>query len=219
MNKDKLNNYVQHYHQNGDKYFGESNQNGMHGTGQYVWSNGDVIQCNWYNNEINNKVIFSFNSGKKYEGEWKNGHPLGKGIIIDNDYPMGSSKDIDYYEQKIFDQSKKIIKLPNEIIISSKETQLNNLWKSFAKIFEKIFDYKIGKFPIIIIFSPLLILVAIGMPIFVIVWWGPLFLLKGIFEVFFRDQVALPKFIFWGWTIFITYIFWGNILKNIMSMF
>jgi hypothetical protein len=118
---------------------------------------------------------------------------------------------------KSFSQNKKMINQPD---LFKKEVNMKNFWKSFWKMFEKIYDYKIGNFPIAVLFAPFIFLIVIFMPVFVIVWWGPMILLAGILQFSSNNfYIGVPRFIFWGWTIFISYIFWGEILKSIMKLF
>ena len=47
--------------------------------GKYIWSNGDVYDGEWDNEEINGVGVFTSSKGTHYQGEWKSNLKHGKG--------------------------------------------------------------------------------------------------------------------------------------------
>ena len=68
---------------NGDFYTGQwLDNNGPHGQGKYLWTDGCMYVGEWQKGGIMGKGRFSWPSGATYEGDFKSGYMDGKGTYI-----------------------------------------------------------------------------------------------------------------------------------------
>jgi hypothetical protein len=50
------------------------------GKGKFIYKNGDVLEGEWKNGNMNGQGKLTFITGESYEGEWKNGRMNGRGV-------------------------------------------------------------------------------------------------------------------------------------------
>lgn len=61
-------------------YEGEFKDNMYHGTGKFLYSNGDVYLGDWQDNAYHGKGVLSYQNSDKYDGEYRFGKACGYGI-------------------------------------------------------------------------------------------------------------------------------------------
>jgi len=69
---------------NFDKYNGQFLKDFRHGTGDYIFSNGDKLICEWEHNRVDGNVVFTSTSGLIYKSKWHNGQPIGNPKLFNN---------------------------------------------------------------------------------------------------------------------------------------
>ena len=92
--------------ENGDRYIGQVKNNTKHGSGKYIWVNGNIYEGIWENNKrthgmfkwsngnvyiggflegkFSGSGIIKYSNGNAYEGEWKEGKKHGEGLLIED---------------------------------------------------------------------------------------------------------------------------------------
>ena len=76
---------------NGDRYEGEFEYNGMHGTGTLNYANGEKYIGSWVGGKKRGHGVYYWPNGKRYEGEFKDDkkHGIGSLIYINGEVAYG----------------------------------------------------------------------------------------------------------------------------------
>jgi antitoxin component YwqK of YwqJK toxin-antitoxin module len=78
-------------------YEGEWQGGKKNGKGKYFWSNGQVYEGEFKDNECHGAGVLYYLCGKKFEGQWKNGKKTGRCTYT---WPNGSQYSVIYIDGK-----------------------------------------------------------------------------------------------------------------------
>ena len=73
------------------KYIGETLKNWRHGYGNYVFKNGDKLNCLWEHDRVHGNVNFTTIEGVIYKCLWNKGEPVGNSKFLNTRSPNNIS--------------------------------------------------------------------------------------------------------------------------------
>ena len=194
---------------NNDKYIGETLKNWRHGYGNYVFKNGDKLNCLWEHDRVHGNVNFTTIEGAIYKCLWNKGEPVGNSKFLNTRSPNNISvyeienklrnlhklkNNFEYKKniQNIQDANNKNFELYLQKKIRYEKLYIgkyvNKLFKSLDNLSNKKYS-----FILFIFLMPLLLFLAITLPVFLLFWGGPIILFGLIKTAFTGVYLADDK--------------------------
>jgi hypothetical protein len=76
------NGFKTHTYPDGERYFGEYQNDNRHGRGKCVFANGNIYDGEWLDDKKHGHCVFTWPTGEKYDGEYQNDNRHGRGKYV-----------------------------------------------------------------------------------------------------------------------------------------